>query len=125
MTDFSPNRPHRWPASSVKAFEVHHLGDTEADIREGQDVPKLWAKWHYDWSTPGTVELTAVESDSLAPGSRMSMTARPAGSGSDVHVVWDQTAQNVTATVGVFAMRFVGPWYLARYFRKVFDGLAD
>jgi tRNA nucleotidyltransferase/poly(A) polymerase len=20
MTDFSPNRPHRWPASSVKAF---------------------------------------------------------------------------------------------------------
>ena len=53
MTDFSPNRPHRWPASSVKAFEVYHLGETEADIREGQDFPKLWAKWHYDWSTPG------------------------------------------------------------------------
>jgi len=46
MTDFSPNRPHRWPASSVKAFEVYHLGDTDADIREGQDFPKLWATWH-------------------------------------------------------------------------------
>ena len=46
MTDFSPNRPHRWPASSVKAFEVYHVGETEADIREGQDFPKLWSKWH-------------------------------------------------------------------------------
>jgi hypothetical protein len=44
MTDFSPNRPYRWPASSVKAFEVYHLGDTEADIREGQDFPKLWGQ---------------------------------------------------------------------------------
>jgi hypothetical protein len=44
MTDFSPNRPYRWPGSSVKAFEVYHLGDTEADIRDGQDFPKLWAK---------------------------------------------------------------------------------
>ena len=52
MTNFSPNRPHRWPASSVKAFEVYRLGETEADIREGQDFPKVWATWHYDWSTP-------------------------------------------------------------------------
>ena len=71
MTDFSPNRSHRWPASSDKAFEVYHVGDTEADIREGQDFPKLWAQWHYDWSTPGTVTLTVVESDALAPGSYM------------------------------------------------------
>jgi hypothetical protein len=26
---------------------VYHLGDSQADIREGQDFPKLWAKWHY------------------------------------------------------------------------------
>jgi len=66
MTDFSPNRPHRWPASSVKAFEVYHLGET--DIREGQEFPKLWATWHYDWSTPGTVTLTVVASDAMAAG---------------------------------------------------------
>jgi hypothetical protein len=34
-------------AVSGKAFEVYHLGDSQADIREGQDFPKLWAKWHY------------------------------------------------------------------------------
>lgn len=39
MTDFSPNRPHRWPALSAKAFEVYHVGATEADVREGQDFP--------------------------------------------------------------------------------------
>ena len=66
MTDFSPNRPHRWPASSVKAFEVYHLGET--DIREGQEFPKLWATWHYDWSTAGTVTLTVVASDAMAAG---------------------------------------------------------
>ena len=71
MTDFSPNRPHRWPASSVKAFEVYHVGETEADIREGQDFPKLWSKWHYDWSTPGSVTLTVTESDAMEAGSFM------------------------------------------------------
>jgi hypothetical protein len=74
MTDFSPNRPHRWPASSVEAFEVYHLGETDADIREGQDFPKLWATWHYDWSTPGSVTLTVTESDAMTPGGYMTLT---------------------------------------------------
>jgi hypothetical protein len=26
MTDFSPNRPRRWPALSAKTFEVYHVG---------------------------------------------------------------------------------------------------
>jgi hypothetical protein len=30
---------------SVKAFEVYHVGETEADIARGQDFPKLWATW--------------------------------------------------------------------------------
>ncbi len=29
MTDFSPNRVHRWPVSSAKAFEVYHVSETE------------------------------------------------------------------------------------------------
>jgi hypothetical protein len=124
MTDFSPNRPHRWPASSVKAFEVYHLRETEADIREGQDFPKLWAKWHYDWSSPGSVTLTVVDSDALEAGSFMTLTAtpRPEG-GSSVHGVWEQTSKNLTAAVGVMAMRFIGPRFLSSYYKKVYDGL--
>jgi hypothetical protein len=126
MTDFSPNRPHRWPASSVKAFKVYHIGETDAEIREGQDFPKLWARWRYDWSTPKSVTLTVVESDAQAPGSFMTLTAtpRPEG-GSAVHGVWEQTSKNLTALIGVSTMRFIGPRFLSSYYRKVYDGLAS
>jgi hypothetical protein len=124
MTDFSPNRPHRWPASSVKAFEVYHVGDTEADIREGQDFPKLWATWHYDWSTPGSVTLTITESDAMQAGGFMTLTATPtAEGGSSVHGVWEQTSKNLTGLVGVTMMRLIGPRFLSSYYKKVYDRL--
>jgi hypothetical protein len=126
MTDFSRYRPHRWPASSVKAFEVYHVGETEADIREGQDFPKLWATWHYDWSTPGSVTLSVVESDAMVAGSYMSLTATPtAEGGSAVHGVWEQTSKNLTGLAGVATMRFIGPRFLSSYYKKVYDGLED
>jgi hypothetical protein len=125
MTDFSPNRPHRWPASSTKAFAVYRVGETDADIREGQDFPKVWATWHYDWSVPGSVTLTVVESDALATGSNMTLTATPAGGGSSVHGVWEQTSKNLIALAGVTLMRFVGPRFLSKYYKKVYDGLAS
>jgi hypothetical protein len=124
MIDFSPNRPHRWPASSVKAFEVYHRGETEADIREGQDFPKLWATWHYDWSTPGSVTLTVKESDALEAGSFMTLTATSgANGGCVVHGVWEQTSKNLIGLIGVTTMRFIGPRFLSAYYKKVYDGL--
>jgi len=124
MTDFSPNRPHRWPASSTNAFEVYHVRETEADIREGQDFPKLWATWHYDWSTPGSVTLTVTESDALKPGGYMTLTATPrAEGGSAVHGKWEQISKNLTALLGVTMMRFIGPRSLSSYYKKVYDGL--
>jgi hypothetical protein len=124
MTDFSPNRPHRWPASSVKAFEVYHVGDAEADIREGQDFPKLWATWHYDWSTPGSVTLTIIESDAMQAGGFMTLTATPtAEGGSSVQGVWEQRSKNLTGLVGVTGMRLIGPRFLSSYYKKVYDGL--
>ena len=123
MTDFSPNRPHRWPASSVKAYEVYRLGETEADIREGQDFPKLWATWHYDWSKPNSVTLTIVESDHLEAGGLMSLTAAPHDGGSSVHAVWQQTSTSVRGLLAVIMMRFVGPRSLASYYKRVYDRL--
>ena len=124
MTDFSSKRPHRWPASSVDAFEVYHLGETEADIREGQDRPKLWATWHYDWSTPGSVTLTVTESEAMAPGGYMTLTAtpRPEG-GSAVHGEWEQTSKNLRGLLAVTMMRLIGPRFLSSYYKKVYDAL--
>ncbi len=122
MTDFSPNRPHRWPASSVDAFEVYRVGDTDADIREGQDFPKLWAKWHYDWSEPNSVILTIIESDALEAGGFMSLTAAHRDGGA-VHGVWQQTSKNVRGLLAVTMMRFIGARSLSSYYKKVYDGL--
>lgn len=124
MTDFSPNRPHRWPASSVKAFEVYRSGETDADIREGQDFPKLWATWHYDWAMPGSVTLTVTDSDALAPGGYMTLTATPrTEGGSAVHGEWEQTSKSVRGLIAVTMMRFIGPRFLSSYYKKVYDGL--
>jgi len=123
MTDFSPNRPRRWPASSVAAFEVYRIGDTDADIREGQKFPKLWARWHYDWSAPNSVTLTIAESEHLEPGGFMSLTATPRAGGSAVHAVWQQTSKSVKGLTAVVMMRFIGPRSLSAYYKKVYDNL--
>ena len=122
MTDFSANRSRRWPASSEAAFEVYRIGDTDAEIREGQDFPKLWARWRYDWSQPGTVTLTIVEAKALHSGGFMSLTATPrAEGGSAVHAVWDQSSRNLRGLVAVVTMRLIGRRFLSSYYRKVYD----
>jgi hypothetical protein len=125
MIDFSPNRTRRWPALSEKAFEVYHVGDTEADVREGQDFPRLWSTWHYDWSVPGTVTLTVTASDAMAPGGYMTLTAVPSQrGGSSVHAEWEQTSTNVRGLLGVAMMRVIGRRFLASYYEKAYDGMA-
>lgn len=126
LTDFSPNRPSRWPALSAKLFEVYSVGATSADVREGQDLPKLFASWHYDWSAPGLVNMTVTESPYLERGSFHSVLATPApDGGSNVHGVWDNTAKNLSATFGVLMMRIVGRTFFTTYYRRVFDRLAE
>jgi hypothetical protein len=124
MTDFSSNRPLRWPASSAEAFQVYRVGETDADIREGQDFPRLWSDWHYDWSEPNSVTLTVVESEAMAPGGFMTLTATPGpDGGSIVHCVWEQTSKSLRGVIAVTMMRFVGPRLLSSYYKRVYDGL--
>jgi hypothetical protein len=123
MTDFSANRPNRWPASSAEAFEVYRIGDSDADIREGQDFPKLWATWHYDWTEPNSVTLMIVESDALEPGGFMSLTAAPHDGGSAVHGVWQQTSKSLRGLAAVTMMRLFGSRFLSSYYKKVYDAL--
>lgn len=102
---------------------MYRVGDTDADIREGQNFPKLWAKWHYDWSEPNSVTLTIAESDHLEVGGVMSLTAAPRDGGSAVHVVWQQTSKSARGLAAVVLMRFIGPRSLAAYYKKVYDRL--
>jgi len=126
LTDFSPNRPTRWPALSERWYEVYDVGASSADVREGQEKPTLWARETYDWSTPGTVTWTVTDSSDLAPGSfvELTATASPDG-GSDVHGTWERSAKTLKARAILLLMSVVGRRVLSNYFRKVYDDLAD
>lgn len=125
FTDFSANRPKRWPGLSPRHYRVFSVGETEADVQEGQDLPKVSARWHYDWSTPGKIVMAVTESAYLAAGSSFhTIAVRPsAHGGSDLHCVWDNTAINVPARIGVGMMRVIGPTFFRLYYKRVLDRL--
>jgi hypothetical protein len=98
LTDFSPRRPEIWPGLWEGAFEVYSVGEGMAEVREGNRTPKIWARERYDWSTPGVVRWTVVESNFCEPGSFVEarIAPREAG-GSRVHVTWERTPTTFAA----------------------------
>ena len=69
LTDFSSRRPELWPNLSPAYFKVNELADTWADVQEGTAIlGGVWARERYDWSEPGRVTLTLIESPSFRPG---------------------------------------------------------
>jgi hypothetical protein len=108
LLDFSERRPELWPGLPPDQYEVYEVGDTWAEIREGYRGP-IWARERYDWSMPGRVVFTAVDSGFATPGSHVVVDIEPAeGGGSTVHVTWVRRGK------GVFGKLFVGLMALTR-----------
>ncbi|MDQ1532051.1 MAG: hypothetical protein QOE37_2156 [Microbacteriaceae bacterium] len=111
LIDFSADRPEVWPGIDPSLYEVYEVGPTTADIREGSKAPgvTIWAREHYDWSDPQTVTWTVRESNSFAPGSRVSATITPGrAGGAHLHVVWNRTPTSLVGrilTLGIVATR--------------------
>jgi hypothetical protein len=94
LLDFTDRRPEIWPGIEPGLYEVYEVGDTYADIKEGNKVPGgvVWAKEHYDWSSPDVITWTVRESNFCAPGSYVAATIAPRdGGGSRIHIVWNRT----------------------------------
>jgi hypothetical protein len=69
LTDFSERRPELWPNLDTKFFRLFERGDTWAEVQEGTDVlGGVWGRERYDWSEPGRVTLTLLESPDFRPG---------------------------------------------------------
>jgi hypothetical protein len=89
LTDFSDRRPELWPNLSAGLFRVHEQGDTWAEVTEGTAVlGGVWAREHYDWSSPGLVRLRLVESPSFVPGTFIDYRVMPRVAGG-CHVAVD------------------------------------
>jgi hypothetical protein len=89
LTDFSDRRPAVWPNIDHAHFRVHGQGPGWADVTEGNVL--AWERNSYQWNgAAGEVTVTAVESDTWAPGSQWRYRLQPTASGGtqvDVTVV--------------------------------------
>ena len=77
--DFSDRRADLWPDVHVEHMTVHDTGDTWADVTEGNPWPigLVWERLRYDWSQPGAVKGTVIDSNLFKPGSTWEIHARP------------------------------------------------
>lgn len=108
LLDFSERRPERWPGLPPDQYEVYGVGETWAEIREGYRG-RIWVRERYDWSVPGKVRFTAVDSGFAKPGSYVVVDIEPAGTGgSTLHIIWVRWGK------GVFGTLFVGLMVLTR-----------
>jgi hypothetical protein len=101
LTDFSERRPALWPGLDEKFFKLHDLGDTWAEVTEGTDLlGGVWARERYDWSQPGLVRLTLLESADFRPGTvtEYRVTAAPGG-GCHVAVDFQRIARSLRGRV--------------------------
>jgi Polyketide cyclase / dehydrase and lipid transport len=91
--DFSARRAEIFPAVSTKYLEVHELDEASADVTEGTSagIGVNWERCHYDWSEPGSVTATVIDSNVYAPrSSRWELRATPAEGGTTVEMIWER-----------------------------------
>ena len=127
LLDFSERRPEIWPGIEPSQYEVYSVGEKEAEIKEGSKMPgaTIWAKEHYDWSTPGTVRWTVRESNFCTPGSGVSVDVSAGeGGGSRVHLVWERHPSNAKGRMMIVVMKLFGPKILRSYCTKSLDAYA-
>ena len=110
LTDFSDRRPVIWPNIDQGHFRVHDQGPNWADVTEGNVL--AWERNRYEWNAgAGEVTVTAVESDSWAPGSQWRYRLQPsAAGGTQVDVTAVRTGRGLRgrllgSLLGVFGVR--------------------
>jgi hypothetical protein len=91
LTDFSPARADIWPNIDAQHLKVHEVGPDSADVTEGSSLAGgVWERNRYDWSTPDTVRVETIESNTWRPGSSWLYRVTPTGTGSHIHVTVDR-----------------------------------
>jgi len=100
LTDFSARRPELWPNLSPRLYQVHSVGQTEADVTEGSAfLGGVWERTRYDWSEPGVVLIEVEDSNAFAPGSWWRYQVEPVGSGSRVRFQFDRRPKNLKGRI--------------------------
>lgn len=125
LLDFTDRRPALWPGLPADAYEVYEVGDTWAEIREGYRGP-IWWRERYDWSVPGTVRWTALDSGFGTTGSYVVWTMEPAdGGGSTHHIIWNRSGRTAFGKVFVGLMALTRGVLIRRSFTMGLTAIAE
>ncbi len=83
LTDFSDRRAQVWPNIDAAHFKIHGVGAGWADVTEGNSLAGgIWERNRYDWgTTPGTIRITTIESNTWKPGSGWNYQLMPTPTG--------------------------------------------
>jgi hypothetical protein len=126
-TDFSAHRAKIWANVTEKRLEVHAQGDTHADVTEGGTGIAWFAfeRSRYDWSEPGTVKQSVLDSNVLEPGSTWELRVAPrGGGGSTIEMTLKRNFRDsIAGRVGFSLNRLGGRrgwgWYLRSTLKAV------
>jgi hypothetical protein len=126
VRDFSDRRPELWPAISRHLYAVHAVGDAWADVTEGSDVfGGIWAREHYDWSTPGLIRGVVQDSNVFKPGGIWEMRVRQEKGGSQIEIVNDRQGRNLKGRIIRGILKVMGRKMLTASLRQTLDILAQ
>lgn len=116
LTDFGPLRPQIWRETShPRVYRIHEVGTTTADVTEG--LPQTWSRELYDWSQPGIVTLTQIDSNVSRNGViRYRLTPSSAGT----HIVCERHREfyGLRGNLAGAVMNAVGAQILRRQLRS-------
>lgn len=124
LIDFTSRREVIWKETCDPAvYRVHNVGDVWAEVTEG--IRGAWSRERYDWSVPGVVLLTQLDSNIAEPVGtiRYTVTARDDG---DARVVCDRYRlfRGVNGRIRGTFMVLLGSRILRWQFRLALDRVA-
>jgi len=124
LTDFSPARADIWPNIDAKHLKVHEVGTDSADVTEGSSLAGgVWERNRYDWSTPHTVRVETIESNTWRPGSSWLYRVMPSDTGSQIHVIVDRRPATLKGRVIAVLLVLGGRRVLRRATEQVLQKL--
>ena len=127
--DFSERRESVFPAVSSRRMTVHEIGDTWADVTEGTRAGPIvnWERCRYDWSQPGSVRATVIDSNVYAfPGSSWELRATETGDGSRVEMIWvREFVRKPRGRIFGFAFGRFGERIFTKYAREVLENIEN
>jgi hypothetical protein len=123
--DFSERRADVWPNVSVKHLEVHDSREGFAEVTEGTWVVGLfWERCGYEWSQPGSVKATVIDSNAFTTGSTWELRATPRDGGSAVEIVLNRGfRRGPKGRIASAINHTIGKWAWGMFLRQALDAV--